>query len=209
MRPIFSTYVVPPFAIASFAPTGGNTLEVGASLATPGFAATYNFPPEVVTLTDSEGTPPKDVSATPGAFSSNGTFSKAGNNQTVVFTLSATDLDTGGTASATAVLAWRPRAYWGVGVTGGATEAFIEALASSGLLPSRATSFTVNPGIAEHIYFAYPDGYGAATFSVGGFPGGFVLNAIVPVTNSNGVTQNYRIYQSVQPNLGATTVTVA
>ena len=88
-RVIKQSYIVAAFDITGF--SGPATQEVGATVATPAFTASYNRTPDTATLTDSEGTPAKDVSSTPTSFSSNGTFQKTVNNQSVTFTLSATE----------------------------------------------------------------------------------------------------------------------
>lgn len=205
-RPILEAYVVPAFAINSFA-ASTSVVETGASVVTPSFVASYNRTPDVATLDDDEGSPQKDVSGTPTAFSSDGTFAKTANNDSVLFTLGADEgVDSD---SANASIAWRPRAYWGIGVDGLSTEADIEALANNALDNNRQRTFTVTAGAGEHIYYAYPTSYGAATFFVGGFEGGFdLVSDSISVTNANGVTQNYRLYKSTNPNLGTTTVQV-
>jgi hypothetical protein len=208
-RRLFESDVDPTFAISSFA-TAPTTVEVGSSVVTPSFTAAYVRTPDTATLDDSEGTPQKNVVATPAAFTSNGTFVKTALNATVTFTLGASETASGGSDTANTTITWSPRTYWGVGVDGLSTEADIEALANSALDNNRNRTFTVTPGVGEHIYYAYPASYGAATFTVGGFVGGFVLvSAAISVTNVYGVVENYRLYKSVNPNLGSTTVTVS
>lgn len=187
--------------------SGGGTVEVGATVATPAFTASYvDGPPDTASFADNDGNAAQNVVSTPSAFSSAYNFSKTANNATVTFTLTVAKGVESDIAQAT--YAWRPRAYWGVGVDGLSTEAHIEALANSALSSSRSRSFTLSPGSGEHIYYAYPDSYGAATFTVGGFEGGFDLVGTVSVTNANGVAQNYRLYKSTNPNLGSTNVVV-
>lgn len=205
-RPILASYIVPAFDISAFACTTP-TQEVGAAVASPvGFTAAYNRTPDNADVVDDQGNPALDVTATPTAFTYPHGYTKTTNNAAVVFSLSAAEGAEGDLA--TASISWRPRAYYGVGVDGLSTEADIEALPSSFLAAARATSFAVTAGAGQHIYYAYPDSYGAATFFIGGFEGGFVLVGTVSVTNLHGVTQNYRLYKSVQPNLGSVTVTV-
>ena len=205
-RALKESYLVPLFDITSFA-LGTSVVEIGQSIVTPSFTAAYNRTPTTATLTDDEASPPKDVTATPTAFSSDGTFQKTANNDSILFTLTA--IEDGENDTGQATLSWRPRTYYGVDVDGLSTEADIEALATSQLDNNRNITFTVNPGAGEHIYYAYPASYGAATFTIGGFEGGFTLvSDAISVTNAHGVTQNYRLYKSVNPNLGSTTVVV-
>lgn len=187
--------------------SGGGTVEVGATVATPAFTASYvDGPPTTASFADSDGNTAQNVVSTPESFSSAYSFTKTTNNATVTFTLTATKGVESDIAQAT--YAWRPRVYWGVGVNGLSTEAHIEALANSALASSRSRSFTLAPGSSEHIYYAFPSSYGTPTFTVGGFEGGFELVGTVSVTNANSVTQNYLLYKSTNANLGSTNVVV-
>jgi hypothetical protein len=206
-REIRETDIAPLFAITSFAVTGA-TREVGESVSPASFTAAYVRTPTAAVLTDNAGSGPLSVVSTPTAFSSTGPFSKTANNDSVVFTLTADDgIDP--VAAATATMRWRPRCFYGVGADQlVATEAFIEALASSQLLASRNLTFSVTAGAAQHIFYAFPASYGTPTFTVNGFAGGFELVGSVNVTNTYGVTQSYALWKSTNPNLGSTTVVV-
>lgn len=204
-RAIKEGWVVPTFAIGTFAPVA-SVVEVGATVATPAFTASYNRTPDTATLKDGVN-PDKDVTSTPAAFSSDETFVKTANNASQAFTLDA--VEDGDPDSLGASILWQPRTFWGVDVDGLSTEADIEGLANSALDNNRNRTFTVTAGAGEHIYYAIPSSYGTPTFTIGGFEGGFVLEAAaVSVTNAEGVTQNYDLWKSVQPSLGATTVVV-
>lgn len=206
LRNIRSTDITAAFDIISFAASGGLIKEIGQSVATPAFTASYNRTPTSATLTDTEGTAPGNVAGTPTSFSSTGTFSKSANNGSVTFTLTAAE---GESDVASISMLWQPRVFWGADLDGLNSEAGIEALPSSALAPSRNKTFTVTALASEHVYYAFPASYGAPTFTVGGFEGGFTLvNATISVTNSFGVNQNYQLWKSVNPNLGAVTVVV-
>lgn len=206
-REVRATDIAPLFAITSFAVSGA-TREVGESVGPASFTAAYVRTPTAAVLTDNAGSGPLNVVGTPTAFSSTGPFSKTTNNDSVIFTLTADD-GVDPTDVATATMRWRPRGYYGVGINQvSATEAFIEALASSQLLASRTLTFSATAGAAEHIYYAFPASYGTPTFTVNGFVGGFELVGSVNVTNTFGVTQSYAMWKSTNPNLGSTTVAV-
>ena len=197
------------FGISGFS-ASSSLVEVSDTAATPSFTASYVRAPDTASLTDSEGTPAKDVSGTPNSFSSNGTFQKTALNASVTFTLAATETATGGSDSDNTSITWAPRNYWGVGLDGLATEADIEGLGNSALDTNRNRTFTVTAAAGEHLYYSYPNSFGAANFSVGGFPGGFVLvSSSISVTNAFGFTTDYRLYKSVAAGLGSTTVTVS
>lgn len=201
-RGIRSSWIVAAFDITGFS-VGVGTQEVGATVTNPNFTASYNRTPSLVRVEDNQGGPVLDVTATPNAFTYTGVYTKTGNNQSVTWNMTASETESD---TASASVSWRPRAFYGVGVDGLSTEADIEALASSFLASSRAATFSVNAGAGQHIYYAFPDAYGAASFTVNGFSGGFVLVGTVSVTNAFGVTQNYFLYKSVNPGLGSTTV---
>ncbi len=189
--------------------SGGGTVEIGANVVNPSFTASYTGGPATsASITDSDGNPALTLSSpfTAGTFSR--TYNKTANNASVSFTLSANKGALNDTAQVS--YAWRPRCYYGVSSNAsGNSEAFIEALASNQLQSSRNATLSVNAGSGEYIYYAYPASFGAATFTVGGFEGGFdLISATISVTNANGVTQDYRIYRSTNPSLGSTTVVV-
>lgn len=204
--------ILPAFAISSFGVTP-SLAEVGQSVATPPFTASYTLPPDVaansVVLTDDAGSAPKDVTATPNAFTSNGTFMR--NAYGLSYTFTVTAKKGASIKVALAPITWTQRVYWGVAAVPGAYDAaFIHSLASNALATSRARSFTVTAGVGQKIYYAYRAGYGDASFTVNGFSGGFFkAAAAVSVTNAFGFVENYMVWESDNPNLGLTTVGVS
>jgi hypothetical protein len=100
--------------------------------------------------------------------------------------------------------------YYGNSASPANTETFVEALAFYAFGRTLGITFTVNAAAGEKIYFACPTRYGAATFTYGGFAGGFILRSnAISVTNALGFTENYQLYESVSAGLGSTTVTVS
>lgn len=200
----------PAFAISSFSVSGA-TIEVGQQSNTPSFSASYSLAPDAtpgsIVLTDNEGNPAKDVTGTPSSFTSDYNFVKNAPGTSVSFTLTAKRGSMTKTASTS--LSWQPRLYWGVGLPGTYTDAFIRALSGSTLKNARAHTFTANAGAGQKIFFCYRAALGEAEFSVGGFSGGFFKAAAsVPVTNVHGWTDNYAVWESNNFNLGSTTVAV-
>lgn len=201
----------PAFDITAFS---ANTpvVEAGTVVALPGFTASYSTPPpDVATLMDVSGI--YDVSGTPFAFNSLSTFTHGVLPSPLypseTFTLTATK-GTVSPPSSVCHVSWLQNSYYGVGAAGMTTELFIKSLTgflSAGL----GCVWTTTAGATDKIYFACRTAYGLATFWVGGFEGGFNLSPASPisVTNVNGVTENYDLYESSQLNLGLTTVTVA
>lgn len=197
--------ILPGFSVTM---GGGGTVEVGATVTTPAFTASYvSGPATNVILTDTEATPPKNVTSTPTSFTSDGTFQKTVISASVTFTTTAFK----GSIQKTSQVSytWLPRVYYGVATPAAYTEAFIEALPTFALAAGRARTFSVNAGVGQKIYYAYPATFGDGTFFVGGFEGGFTKVASnVSVTNGFGVVLNYDVWESNNANLGSTTVQV-
>ena len=98
--------------------------------------------------------------------------------------------------------------YWGVNASETLSGSDISSL-NKELSNGRGKTFTVFCGEGLYIYYCYPMSWGAATFSVGGFVGGFKLVDTVAFTNSKGDTSDYYVYRSTNHSLGDTTVTVS
>lgn len=192
--------------ILTFAPTV-LLVETSQSVVHPAFAASYNVTPTAATLTNNANGESLSVIGTPTSFASAQTYQKTTPNQSVIWTLSAS-LGALTATPATCQMTWCAKSYWGVSSAPANTSAFITGLASSGLATTRSKSISVTAGAGEKIYICEPDRYGVPTFSVGGFAGGFITRATgISVTNAQGFTEGYSIYESVLAALGATTVT--
>lgn len=208
-RPTFITedMIHPGFNITSF--TGGSIVEVGQTITTPSFNASYSVSPDVtansVVLTDDQSNPPKDVTGTPTVFSSNNNFTKNTFGATVTWTLTAKKGPI--TRTSTTTSNWWQKNYYGLGPAGQTSESFIESLTGF-LSNTRATTFSVTAGGSDYIYYCFRSAYGTPTFFVGGFEGGFSLIGTTSVTNAHGFTENYDVYQSTNVGLGSTTVQV-
>ena len=188
--------------------TANASSELGQSSVNPTFNAFYSgaVPPVFSELSDNDGNPVQDILGVPNPITRPHTYVKTTISASVSFTVTANDGDPNQNDLVTHT--WLPRTFWGVGPAGGSTEAFIEALASSALAANRQRTFTTTPGATDKIYYAYPDAYGAGTFFVNNFEGGFLPSTLVSVTNPFGVTLSYRLYESALINLGTTTVQV-
>lgn len=124
------------------------------------------------------------------------------------YTLSATD-EREKTVTKTTKITFLNGVYWGVGESKDAFDsAFILSL-TKGLQANRTKTFTVNAGSGQHIYYAVPSRYGACSFNVGGFDGGFAKVATIEFTNDSGYAEDYDIYKSDNAGLGNTTVKVS
>jgi len=189
--------------VLSFGPVV-SLYECSQSVVNPAFIASYSATPAAAVLTNDLNAESLDVHTTPTSFSSAQTYVRSTPNQTVTWTL----ITSNGTRTASAT--WGQKNFWGISSSPANTEAFIEALAGSQLTTSRNAAFTVNATGANKIYFACPSRYGTPVFTVGGFVGGFILRgSSISVTNAQGFTENYDLWESVNPGLGTTNVTVS
>ena len=113
-------------------------------------------------------------------------------------------------ASKSLGISFRNGKYYGIGSISTAeevTDEFIQGLTKS-LVTGRTGDFKVNAGEGQYIFFCIPTSFGAASFKVGGFEGGFELLTTLTYTNVEGHQESYYVYKSANANLGSTTVTV-
>lgn len=103
---------------------------------------------------------------------------------------------------------FQPKVYYGVSADPTALESDAINALTGALASSKARTFSANAGEGEYIVYIIPSSFGTPTFNVGGFDGGFKKTKTIEHTNASGYKQNYDIWQSVQPSLGSTSVTV-
>lgn len=200
--------IAPGFSV-SMSSVGALNYEVGQTVATPSFTATYNRSPISAVLTDNDGSAPKNVTSTPTSFNSNTIFTKSTYGAAVIFTLTANEAG-GPSKTSNVTYNWLQKRYYGVSNSAGPYDAaFITGLSNSGLVSVKSGSVNVTAGSGQYIFYCYRAAYGTATFTVGGFEGGFSLVNTVSVTNAYGFSENYYVYKSDLANLGNTTVVVS
>lgn len=198
------------FSVASFSNGLSGTQEIGSGIwkssGTVSFTASYsNGPPTSSTVTFSGWVTPLHLSTPYTSTTSIANVSYPSVAGTVVFTLNSTK--GAETDTETITHTFVNRIYYGVStVSSGYSEANIEGLAGTDLQNSKSKTFSVSPGASEYIIFAYPTRLGTATFTVGGFEGGFQSPETVSITNASGYTENFYAYRSTNLNLGSTTV---
>ena len=103
---------------------------------------------------------------------------------------------------------FQPKVYYGVSADPAALESDAINALTGALASSKARTFSANAGEGEYIVYIIPSSFGTPTFNVGGFDGGFKKAKTIEHTNASDYKQNYDIWQSVQPSLGSTSVTV-
>lgn len=173
-----------------------SSVEIGSASASVALAWTFNSTPSSLTLNGVS----KSVSSTGETV----TATDNGTTHQVKYTLA--------TAIGSKELTFHfwPKVYYGAAASPeSVNSAFLLGLANGVMTGSRARTFSVNAGANQYIWYAVPARYGACTFKVGGFDGGFEAAQTVSVTNASGHTENYYVYRSTNAALGNTSVTVS
>lgn len=198
-RPIYASDILPNPSIESFT-TSQTTAEVGQTITTPTFTATYSQIPTSVSFYDSIYTTPV-IPSNINLFSSIHTYSLSVVGS-ITFTLSAAFPTN--TSITTKNITWLERLYYGT------TTSFtsVTALSNSSLVSSRNGTYTITAGTGQYIIFAIPANLGTPAFYVGGFSGGITLLTTTNVTNTYSDTLSYNIYQSDNVSLGTITVQI-
>jgi hypothetical protein len=203
---LYQDDILPPFFVSL---DGYDMQEVMQPIINPLFTAIYNFdPPTSIILSDTDGYTQYIPIVNRLSFASNNSYMKDIFDGYVDFTLSATHHNT--TKTSVHKIIWGQKNYWGIGPTGFTSASDIMTNLDGYVNNSLASNFTITAGLADKIYFAYRSDYGVATFTIGGFAGGFTLvSNTISLTNDFGFTENYTLYESDNTNLGNTTIVVS
>lgn len=186
-----------PIAITSFT-NNKNIVEMGTKITDVILNWALNKDPKAMTINNESITP---------LTARTKTYSGQNITQSVAYTLKVTD-EKDASATKTTSIIFLNGVYWGAKAAPGSYDsAFILGL-SKGLQSNKNKTFTVDAAAGQHIFYALPARYGACTFNVGGFDGGFTKVSTIEFTNASGYKENYDIYKSVNAGLGNTTVTV-
>lgn len=127
------------------------------------------------------------------------TFEGVTSNTT--YTLSVSDGQT--SASKSASVSFANQIYWGADSNLDDVTSLTKTLSNT-----KIRTINVTAGTGEYIIYALPTRLGQVTFYVEGFEGGFEPPVEKALTNESGYRENYYVYRSTNPNLGATTVEV-
>lgn len=184
-----------PIAITSFT-NNKNTVEMGTKITDVILNWALNKDPKTMTI-DSESITPLT------------TRTKTYNGQNITtnktYTLKVTD-EKDASATKTTSITFLNGVYWGAkAAPSNYDSTFILGL-SKALQGSKGKTFTATAGAGQYLYYCVPTRYGAVTFNVGGFDGGFSKVATIEFTNASGYKENYDIYKSDNENLGTQTV---
>jgi hypothetical protein len=145
---------------------GGNVRELGQHLVNPTFTPTYSSAPSSVTIQRTGDPTPIDVSSTPNSFTYTGDYVHSTLGQTEVFTIVA--VINGVTKTFVVTVTWGLRIFYGVRVDPGTgyDEAFIEGLATSVVVTSRARPIAVNAPSGQTFFIWLGTALGSPTWTV-------------------------------------------
>lgn len=173
---VASGFDITSFQMTSPASTPGDPpfllLEVGDVINHPSFSASYNGTPTSVHLSFDGGTP-SDFSSTPTNISLGSTFTYNSNTEKEFSLIASYGAVT---KSKTIQVKWFHKVYYGTGPYWSSIsnkQAFVTGLTGSIQKDLNTTFIPTLPTSGAYVYFACPQSYGAPTFSVGGWPGGF------------------------------------
>lgn len=201
--------IVPGFD-ATMSAVGPTSHRAGATIVQPAFSSVITSGPATsIVLTDSDGSPAKNVTSTPTSFFSNGTFVKNTPNQSVVFT--GTFMKGLISKIRTVTHTWLADVFWGVSAMPGVIDtAFLNTL-NNALQSTNARTFSGIASAGQHFWWASPVSYGTPTFQMppGGLPGGYYLAATISYLNQAGLTLPYQVWATVQTGLGNRTTQVS
>jgi hypothetical protein len=181
------------------------------------FTASYlNGPPSTAMIQKSvNGAAFADLNSMDGAAYTTGNNTAAVAYPTVDqylrFQLVASDGVDGNTVQAAALYFYN-YIFYGASTTGsGFSEANVEALTST-ISASYTTSRSINAGASNYVVWAYPSRYTSihatgAIFNSVTMP--FTAPETVAITNSAGLTENYKVFASTATNLGNSTLALS
>ena len=125
-----------------------------------------------------------------------------------------TAIDTSITPNNVQVLSTNINFYWGVywgseEIPVSLNSAFLNNILSKRLQSGKSHSFTSNATDSlTYVWYAYKKSLGVASFTVGGFAGGFEPPITLSHTNEEGATADYYVYRSTNSFIGTEVVQI-
>jgi hypothetical protein len=98
--------------------------------------------------------------------------------------------------------------YYGDAADGVVDSAFV-LLLSKNLQAGLAYSFSSTAGAGIYAWYAHKKSLGVATFTVGGFEGGFESPVTLSFTNGSGHLEDYYVYRSTNPEIGPVNIVIS
>lgn len=185
-----------PITISSFT-NNRNTVEMGTKITDVILNWALSKNPKAMTINNESITP---------LTARTKTYSGQNITQNVAYTLKVTD-EKDASATKTTAITFYNGVYWGAKAAPGSYDSAFILTLQKGLQGNKNKTFTATAGADEYFFYCVPTRYGAVTFNVGGFDGGFTKVATIEFTNASGYKESYDIYKSDNANLGSQTVT--
>jgi len=194
-----------PMQITSFS-TPTSVYLIGTSVSSLTFNWGLNKTALTKTITG-PNTPTVNLTTSPTVVALSPSLNPGAVGTSYTYTLTAND----GTNTATAnqTVSFENNVYFGDATDPGVvTSAFVNGLGFF-TQAGRAKTVFSNAAGAQYAWFAHRSALGTATFTVGGFPGGFNAPVTISVTNSAGFTESFYVYRSTNPGIGPVSYVVS
>lgn len=188
----------PQAVITNFSCTP-SSFEIGNTLTTITFSWTYDNSENVVSQRINNVEIPLQARTY--------TLTNQSITQTTTFTLTLTEVNGAVTTRSIIVSALPVLLYGASTVPESYDSAFLSTL-SNYLYDGTNTSVAINAASNKYSYICYPLRYGTKHFLFNNLEGGFQYQATVPYTNQYNYTENYYVYRSDYPSLGAIKIDV-
>ena len=198
---IFDALLYVPIAISSFSPNT-SVYEIGVVITALGFTWTYNKSPIVSqTLTGPHDAIVLGISERAATVNFTPNLGATSN-----FTLQVND----GVNSVQSVksVQFINGVYYGDAPAGAVDSAFLLTLNKT-LQTGLNKTFSSSAGVDVYAWYAHRKSLGVATFTVGGFEGGFNAPTTLSFTNASGFTEDYYVYRSTNPEIGPVNIVVS
>lgn len=205
-----------PYVNIEVTPKSIGTYEMGTTVNEVTVTWSVNKTPQILTITgpSTGGTQTLSNNATSYTVPDKQLGINMNNASSFRWTIAATGEEGEVSSKQSPVIGFQNQVYWGAAAMPETiNSAFVRGLSGKKLTGSKVTSFSVNAGTGQYIWYCLPvrSPFGTCTFKVGGFEGGFALATAEPIEfqNASGYTEPYYVYRSVESNLGNTTVGVS
>ena len=184
-----------PITINSFT-NDKNTLEMGTKVTEVTLNWTLSKNPKTMTI-DSESITPVSTRTK--------TYTGQNITTTKTYTLKVTDEKDASATKSTSITFYNG-VYWGAKAAPSSYDSAFVLTLQKGLQGNKNKTFTATAGADEYFFYCVPTRYGAVTFNVGGFDGGFTKVSTFKFTNASGYAESYDLYKSDNANLGQQTI---
>ena len=192
-------YVAPEINSFTVSPSA-TQYEIGTTISANGLTFNWTLNKNVISITF-DGI---DGSTLPVSARSAKNTSALSSAKTFTLTVS----DGKNNATATKVISFLPKVYYGASSKTTLSSSEINALSGT-LKSSKAGSYSITAGAGQYGYLCVPKSYGTPSVKIGGFDTELVSVGVVSHTNASGKRQDYNVYRTSQAGLGTFTMVVS